>query len=102
MGKTPRRTMQRGWSPTMAQRVRGEDAKQIACLTQDAGHVWMHYHDQLPAPVRRRLAASHHNVCAACLTIEAERREPKPSVATFIRVLVEIERQLDAPSKCSF
>jgi hypothetical protein len=98
MGKTPRRTPQRGWSPAMAQRVRGEDAKQVSCLTQDAGHVWMHYHDQLPAPIRRRLAVSHHNVCAACLTIEAERREPRPSVATFIRVLIEIERQLDESS----
>jgi hypothetical protein len=79
----------------MAQRLRDEDAKQVACLTQDAGHLWMHYHDRLPAAVRRRLAVSHHNVCAACLTIEAERREPRPSVATLIRVLVEIECQLD-------
>jgi hypothetical protein len=91
----PRSTRRTTWSPSMERRAAAEDAKQVKCLTQDAGHVWMHYHDQLPTPVRRRLAASHHNVCAACLTIEAERREPRPSVATFICVLVEIERQLD-------
>jgi hypothetical protein len=95
MSKTPRKSPQRSWSPVMAQRASGEDAKQIACLTADAGHMWMRYHDQLPAPIRHRLAASRHNICAACLTIEAERRKRPPSVATFICVLVEIERQLD-------
>jgi hypothetical protein len=59
----------------------------------------MHYYDRLPAPVRRRLAESGYNICAACLTIEAERQEARPSIATFLRVLVEIERQLDAPIK---
>jgi hypothetical protein len=80
----------------MGQGAKGE---QVACLTQDAGHVWMHYHDRLPAPIRRRLAGSRHNICAACLTIEAERRETRPSISTFLSVLVEIERQLDAPTR---
>jgi hypothetical protein len=97
MGKTPRKTPQRGWSPAMGSRVGGADAKQVKCLIASAGHEWMCcYFDRLPASVRRRLAESRHNVCAACLTEEAERQEPRPSVATFIRVLVEIELQLDA------
>jgi hypothetical protein len=57
--------------------------------------MWIHYYDRLPAPVRHRLAGNKHNICAACLTIEARNREPTPSVATFLRVLAEIERQLD-------
>jgi hypothetical protein len=76
MAKTPRKTPQRGWSPAIGSRTRGEDAKQVKCL----------------------IAQSRHNICAACLTEEAWRREPRPRVATFIRVLLEIERQLDAPS----
>jgi hypothetical protein len=99
MAKTPRKTPQRGWSPAIGSRTRGEDAKQVKCLIASAGHEWMvGYFDRLPAPVRHRLAQRRHNICAACLTEEAWRREPRPRVATFIRVLLEIERQLDAPS----
>jgi hypothetical protein len=95
MGKTP----QRGWSPAMGSRARGEGARQVKCLIASAGHEWMiGYFDRLPAPVRHRLAQSRHNICAACLTEEACRREPRPSIATFIRVLTEIERQLDDSS----
>jgi hypothetical protein len=84
MGKTP----QRGWSPAMGSRARGEGARQVKCLIASAGHEWMiGYFDRLPAPVRHR-----------CLTEEACRREPRPSIATFIRVLTEIERQLDDSS----
>jgi hypothetical protein len=80
----------------MEGRAKDEDGRQVKCLTSDGGHVWMHYFDRLPAVVRRRLAESRHNVCAACLTIEVENRERRPSVATFFRVLSDIERQLDA------
>jgi hypothetical protein len=77
-------------------RGRGADARQVKCLIASAGHIWMRsYFDRLPTAVRRRLAESRHNVCAACLTEEAARREPRPTVATYIRVLVEIERALD-------
>ena len=82
----------------MGQRAKGEDAKQVACLIQDAGHMWMDCHDRVPAAVRRRLAESKHNICAACLTIEAKRRAATPSIATFLRVLAEIEHQIDASS----
>jgi hypothetical protein len=70
--------------------------RQVKCLISSEGHVWMPYFDRLPPLVRRRLAESRHNICAACLTIETERRATKPKVATFLRVLAEIERQLDA------
>jgi hypothetical protein len=82
----------------MGQRAKAEDAKQVACLIQDAGHMWMDYHDRLPAAVRRRLAESRHNICAACLTLEAKRRAATPNIATFLRVLAEIEHQIDASS----
>jgi len=96
MGKAPRKSRRQRWSPSMERRAEGRDAKQVKCLIASAGHEWMvSYFDRLPAFVRHRLAQSRHNVCAACLTEEAERREPKPSVATFIRVLGEIEHQLD-------
>jgi hypothetical protein len=81
----------------MERRAKSEDAKQIKCLIASAGHVWMYgYFDRLPAPVRHRLAQSRHKVCAACLTEEAQRRQPKPNVVAFLRVLAEIERRLDA------
>ena len=96
MGKTPRKSRRQRWSPGMERRAEGRDAKQVKCLIASAGHEGMvSYFDCLPAFVRHRLAQSRHNVCAACLTEEAERREPKPSIATFVRVLVEIEHQLD-------
>jgi hypothetical protein len=61
MGKTP----QRGWSPAMGSRARGEGARQVKCLIASAGHEWMvGYFDRLPAPVRHRLAQSRHNICA--------------------------------------
>jgi hypothetical protein len=40
---------------------------QVYCLTANAGHVWIHVYDTLPAPVRRRLRNSPFNLCAACL-----------------------------------
>lgn len=90
-----RETVPKAWSSTMKQGAR-EDAKQIKCLIADAGHVWMHYFDELPSPVRHRLAQSRHNVCTACLTLEAERQERRPSVATFLVTLAQIERALDS------
>ena len=98
MAKTPRETHNEAGRPRWIW-AGSEDARQgrqVKCLIASAGHEWMRgYFDRLPALVRRRLAESRYNVCAACLTEEAERREPKPSVAAFIRALVEIERQLD-------
>ena len=69
------------------------DPAQVRCLTADAGHVWMHCHDALPAAVRRRLAASPFNLCAACVQIETERLGA-PTVAAYFHVIAAIEREL--------
>ena len=48
----------------------GDGEDQVECWTTDAGHVWIHYYDALPAPVRRRLRDSVHNLCPACLVVK--------------------------------
>jgi hypothetical protein len=73
--------------------------KQVRCLTADAGHVWIHYYDALPAGVRARLRESPFNVCAACLTIEARKAAAArglraPTIAIYLAVLAGIERAL--------
>ena len=88
-----------GWTPTMEQRSADRDGKQVKCLTADAGHVWIHYYDRLPPPVRHRLADSVFNICPACLWCEAKhiatrQRLKRPTVAIYLAVLADIERQL--------
>jgi hypothetical protein len=87
----------RDWSPTM--RASSLEGKQVKCLTSDEGHVWIHCYDRLPPTVRRRLATSAFNICPACMDIEAhaaarQRKESKPSIATYFRVIDGIERKL--------
>jgi hypothetical protein len=90
-----------GWAPNMERRSAFED-QQTKCLIASAGHEWMvGYFDRLPAAVRRRLASSHHNVCAACFTQEAERvastrHLKRPTQTIFFEVLKAIEAKLDA------
>jgi hypothetical protein len=60
--------------------------------------MWMHSYDLLPAPVRRRLAASRHNICAACLEIEAARgrsRRRSPTIERYFALIAAIEQSLD-------
>ena len=90
------------WAPGMERRADSEDGWQVKCLTADAGHVWMDWFDDLPAPVRRRLATSRHNICAACLTIEARRRAKRrrwrePTIEIYFKSIVAIETLLDGP-----
>ena len=84
------------WTPKLAQRTYLE-ARQVKCLTLDEGHVWMRSYDDLPPPVRRRLAESVHNICPACLRGEASRvaRRGRPSVSIYFTVIEAIERKLD-------
>jgi hypothetical protein len=84
-----------GWSSNMESRAQGSDAKQVKCLTSDEGHVWMPSYDTLPKPVRERLANSPHNICAACMEIEAHKHGRHPSIATYFKVIAGIERQLN-------
>ena len=91
-----------GWRPGMEQRAGSEDGWQVKCLTADAGHMWMPSFDRLPAPVRRRLAASRHNICAACLEIEASRkarerrRRGSATIGLYLALIAAIERSLDS------
>ena len=84
----------------MEQRAQRED-RQVKCLIASGGHLWMRsYYDRLPPPVRRRLADSRHNICAACMTEEARAAATaqglrRPSIAIFFAAIAAIERQLD-------
>ena len=75
------------------------DGKQVRCLTADAGHVWIHAYDKLPPPVRKRLAESPFNLCAACMDIEAHhvaaaRGLRRPSLRIYFDTIQAIEREL--------
>jgi hypothetical protein len=81
------------WTPNMAQRADLE-GRQVACLTSDEGHVWIHYYDRLPSAVRKRLAASSFNICPACLDIEVRAQVRRPDVNAYFAVIAQIERKL--------
>lgn len=76
------------------------DGKQVKCLIASGGHLWMRgYFDRLPAAVRRRLAESPFNLCAACLTEEAEyvaaaQRLKQPTISVYLDVIDMIEQKL--------
>ena len=84
----------------MERRAERKD-RQVKCLIASGGHLWMEdYFDRLPAAVRRRLANSHHNICAACMSEDAEdvarkRGLKRPDVRIYCDVITSIERQLD-------
>jgi len=90
-----------GWKPTMEQRAKSPDDRQVKCLIASGGHLWMRdYFDRLPAAVRRRLANSRHNICAACMSEDAEdvarrRGLKRPDIRIYCDVIASIERQLD-------
>jgi len=81
------------WTPTMEQRA-GLDGRQVKCLTADAGHVWIHYYDQLPRAVRQRLASSPFNICAACLVLTVRGQARSPTVADYFAMIEVIEKKL--------
>ena len=84
------------WTPTMEQRADLE-GRQVKCLIASEGHLWMRdYFDRFPSVVRRRLAESAFNICPACMD-EEQRKETKPSVSTYFRVIEAIERKLASP-----
>jgi hypothetical protein len=78
----------------MEQVGRSLEGRQVKCLTADEGHVWMPSYDRLPPAVRRRLAQSPFNICAACMAIEARRAASKPTVEVYFAVIEAIERRL--------
>jgi hypothetical protein len=85
------------WGPDMM-RQSGHEAQQVRCLSGDQGSEWIHGLDGLPAPIRRRLCESRHNICPTCLHIEAARNTRKgrrPALVTYSAVLRLIEHRLD-------
>jgi hypothetical protein len=89
-----KRTAGTQWKLSAMEQRASLDGKQVKCLTNDEGHVWMHYFDPLPPAVRRRLAESRFNICPACMHIEAYNVQTKPTVATYFAVIEAIERKL--------
>ena len=84
-----------GWSPDMERRAEFEEGRQIKCLIASEGHMWMEsFFDRLPKPVRKRLSESAHNICAACVTEEAQKIARPPSITIYLAVIARIERQL--------
>ena len=87
------------WSPDMERRAAPDD-RQVKCLIASAGHQWMRgYFDQLPSAVRHRLAQGRFNLCAACLTEEAERVAAtrglrRPTIGVYNDVITAIEQKL--------
>jgi hypothetical protein len=88
------------WTPTMEQRADLE-GRQVKCLIASEGHLWMrNYFDRFPSVVRRRLAESAFNICAACMDIDAhqvasKRGKQKPTIAIYFAVIEAIERKLE-------
>jgi hypothetical protein len=82
--------------------------EQVKCLNGWEGTTWMKSHfDKLPAPARRRLANSRHDICAACMMRDAYLATGKsaadayyatrkqPSVQEYFEVIEAIERAMD-------
>jgi hypothetical protein len=82
----------------MERRAADLEGRQVKCLTAEAGHIYMPSYDDLPPAVRRRLAKSPFNLCAACLAIEAHRIAArlgeKLSVRIYLAMIAAIERKL--------
>jgi hypothetical protein len=91
------------WGPNMMRRS-GHEAQQVRCLTGDQGSEWIHGLNDLPAPVRRRLAGSVHNICPTCVAAEAAteaaaRGLRRPTISIFDAVITAIENKLDEPER---
>jgi hypothetical protein len=99
----PRRNLRAraDWTPTMEQVGRSLEGRQVKCLTADEGHVWMPSYDVLPPAVRRRLAQSPFNICAACMNGEAHRAASKPTVEVYFAVIEQIEKALRTDTRAN-
>lgn len=70
------------------------DGRQVRCTTFDEGSVWLHGLDELPLPVRRRLADSRFNICPTCVEMDVH-RNGAPTLKLYFAVIAAIERVLD-------
>jgi hypothetical protein len=88
------------WGPNMMRQPGStQEAQQVRCLTGDQGSEWIDGLDDLPPPVRRRLAESVHNICPTCVAAEADlealaRGLRRPTIAIYFDVIEAIERKL--------
>ena len=86
------------WGPNMMRRPGStHEAQQVRCLTGDQGSEWIHGLDELPPPVRRRLAESVYNICPTCVNMEARsnaRGRGRPTITVYFDVIEAIERKL--------
>jgi len=97
MKRTSASKIRSGWSSDMERRAGVDEARQVKCLIASEGHEWMTtFFDKLPKPVRKRLTDSPFNICAACLTEEAQKIARAPSITIYFAVIERIERQLAA------
>jgi hypothetical protein len=73
-------------------------AERAAGVLHD-GSEWIHGLDELPPPVRRRLAESVFNICPTCVDIDARNEASArglrgPTIAVYFDVIAAVERQL--------
>jgi hypothetical protein len=94
MSSRTRKTENRSWTPTLGESLTDAEARQVKCLTSDAGHVWMPTYDALAPSVRLRLANSPFNICAACMFIKAHGMARKPTLAVYFACIEAIEKEL--------
>jgi hypothetical protein len=70
------------WTPTMEQ-CADLEGRQVKCLIASEGHLWMRdYFDRFPSVNKEAHGAAR------------QRKETKPSVGTYFRVIEAIERKL--------
>jgi hypothetical protein len=73
-------------------RLQTDSETQVRCWIGDEGHVWIHYYDELPPAVRRRLRQSPFNLCPACLvcTFLPQVRTPRLTREKALFAAIEI------------
>jgi hypothetical protein len=88
-------TLNPQWS---SERMARLDGRQVKCTTYDPGEVWIHDLDDLPPPVRRRLASARFNICPTCVDMDVGRNGPR-TVERYFAVIAAIERVLEAAER---
>jgi hypothetical protein len=90
-------TIDAGWRAGMELECDDRRGQQVYCLTQDPGLEWIDAFDDLPPPVRSRLAQSRYNLCPTCVGLEAAQaagRRRRPSIAIYLAVITAIEQAI--------
>jgi hypothetical protein len=86
------------WRPGMELECDDRRGQQVFCATHDPGLQWIDAYDDLPPPVRSRLAHSRYNLCPTCIEMEAKgatKRRPPP-VSVYLAVISAVEAAIAA------